>query len=175
MQMRMQMLASALVVLLSAPAPVAAQIDLRLAGGASIPVGDFADAVELGWHGLGVLELTTPMQPMSLRVDGQYNMFALSADEDESVSVISGTLNLGYRLPTPGTPFSPYVIAGLGAYHSDCTSAGCEGTTKFGWNGGLGTKLYFLGFRSFLEARFHSTSSGNNEVRYVPVTLGVIF
>ncbi len=167
-------------VLLGATSPLAAQIDFRLAGGASLPVGDLADGVDVGWHGLGALELTSPMQPMSLRLDGQYNRFGLSddapgdPDADESVTVISGTLNLGYRIPLTDSPFSPYVIAGLGAYNSDCSAEGCDGTTKFGWNGGLGTKMYFFGFRSFLEARYHSTSLGEEDVRYVAGTFGLI-
>ena len=51
----------------------------------------------------------------------------------------------------------------------------CEGTTHFGWNVGLGMKLYALGFRSFVEARYHRTSANGSSVNYFPVTLGLLF
>ncbi|HEX6588632.1 MAG TPA: outer membrane beta-barrel protein [Longimicrobiales bacterium] len=169
----------AVCIALACPAPAVAQFDVGVAGGASIPVGDLADGVDVGWHAMGTVALTSLMQPMSLRLDGAYNSFGLSdeggPDAGESVTVISGTLNLAYRLPLTDSPFSPYVIAGLGGYNSDCTAEGCEGTTKFGWNAGAGTKLYFLGFRWFLEARYHSTDRGGADVSYVPITLGVLF
>jgi hypothetical protein len=79
-------------------------------------------------------------------------------------------------LPTPGTPTSPYLIAGLGAYRTDCSVASaCNAVTHFGWNIGLGTKLYVLGFRSFLEARYHRTSANGRSVNYFPFTVGLMF
>jgi hypothetical protein len=71
---------------------------------------------------------------------------------------------------------SPYLISGLGAYRTECSLdvVACEATTKFGWNVGLGTKL-FVGFRSFVEARYHRTKRGDRQVSYFPLTLGVMF
>jgi len=73
-------------------------------------------------------------------------------------------------------PFSPYVIAGAGAYHLACTGgARCGDATKFGWNAGLGTKLTGLGLRTFVEARFHSVVEPRADLHYFPVTLGLLF
>jgi opacity protein-like surface antigen len=90
-------------------------------------------------------------------------------------TVGSATLNATYRLPMTNSPMSPYLISGLGAYRTECSLAvGCEAATKFGWNVGLGTKL-FVGFRSFVEARYHRTKRGDGNVHYFPLTLGVMF
>jgi opacity protein-like surface antigen len=73
------------------------------------------------------------------------------------------------------SPMSPYLISGLGAYRTECSLAvGCDASTKFGWNVGLGTKL-FVGFRSFIEARYHRTKRGDSSVNYFPLTLGLMF
>src|SRR4051812_28983327 len=52
---------------------------------------------------------------------------------------------------------------------------GCAGSTHFGWNAGLGTRLYTWGVTSFLEARYHRTTRAGRGVHYVPVTFGLLF
>jgi hypothetical protein len=126
-----------------------------------------SDGVNTGWHALGTLALSTLMQPLGLRLDVAYNRFAFS-DVDGHQTVGSATLNGTYRLPMTNSPMSPYLISGLGAYRT-------EATTKFGWNVGLGSKLFVLGFRSFVEARYHRTKGADTHVNYFPLTLGVMF
>jgi opacity protein-like surface antigen len=150
-------------------------ISLGLAGGVSFPQGDLRDAANTGWHALGTLALSTLTQPLGLRVDVAYNQFGFTAGDGHQ-TVASATLNGTYRLPMTNSPMSPYLIAGLGAYRSECSLAqGCDAVTKFGWNAGLGTKLYVLGFRSFLEARYHRTKRGESTVNYFPLTFGLLF
>ena len=156
-------------------------ITLGLGGGVSFPQGDLADAANTGWNALGTLILSTPMQPLGLRADVAYNSFGFSAAEENAAgtsgshSVASVTANVTYRLPTPGTPVSPHLIAGLGAYRTDCSLDVCEAATHFGWNAGLGMKFYLLGLRSFVEARYHHASAEGSSISYVPVTLGLTF
>jgi hypothetical protein len=152
-------------------------VSVNIAGGVSLPQGDLADRVSMGWHGLAMLDLTSPMLPQGLRLDVAYNRFGF----DDAVgagnqTVMSGTLNFTYRVPAYNSPLSPYLIAGLGAYRVDCSqSAGCGAATRYGWNFGLGTKLYVLGLRSFLETRYHLTKFHGTPVHYFPVTFGVSF
>ena len=167
---------------LIAPASLLAQrpVSIGLAGGASIPSGDLREGVDVGWHGLATIVVSTLMQPLGLRVDVAYNRFAFSDDRpalaNEYQSTGSATLNFTYRLPMTNSPMSPYLISGLGAYRSECSlDAGCEATTRYGWNVGLGTKLYLLGFRSFLEARYHRTEIGDTDVQYFTPTFGLLF
>lgn len=163
---------------------VAAQrpLSIGLAGGVSLPQGDLGDGVNTGWHALATISLSSLMQPIGLRLDAAYNSFAFSDEtaaafgEDGDQTVSSATLNASYRLPMTNSPLSPYLITGLGAYRSDCSAdTGCDATTRFGWNAGLGTKLHVLGFRSFLEARFHRTRLGEGSINFVPVTFGLMF
>src|SRR5688500_1514606 len=136
------------------------------AGGASVPEGDLRDGASTGWHALGTVGLNTLMQPLGLRLDVAFNRFAFTDDAAEVLgdgnhSVGSATLNVTYRLPMTSSPLSPYLISGLGAYRSECSAAtGCEATTRYGWNAGLGTRVYSLGFRTFLEARYHRSTRG---------------
>jgi hypothetical protein len=157
-------------------------ISIGLGGGVSVPEGDLSNGANTGWHALASIVLSTPMQPLGLRADVAYNRFAFNNDAQSALggsgyeTVGSATVNATYRLPMPGTPMSPFVIAGLGAYRTDCSfGPGCGAATHFGWNAGLGTKLYVLGFRSFLEARYHRTKRDGSRVNYFPVTLGLIF
>jgi hypothetical protein len=138
--------------------------------------------VNTGWHALGTIALSTPMQPLGLRLDVAYNRFTFNDEVRTAVggsghqAVTSATLGATYRLPMTDSPVSPYLISGLGAYHTTCSlGPGCEGATHYGWNVGLGTKLYVLGFRSFLEARYHRTRYAGRHVNYFPVTLGLMF
>jgi len=160
-----------------AAAPLGAQqrpIWVGLSGGVSLPQGDLADGANTGWHAQGTLALSTLMQPLGLRLDVAYNRFEFS-DVDGNQSVGSATLNATYRLPMTNSPMSPYLVSGLGAYRSECSlEAGCDAETKFGWNVGLGTKLY-VGFRSFIEARYHRTRRGDASVNYFPLTFGLMF
>ncbi len=150
-------------------------VSIGLAGGVSLPQGDLSDGANTGWHALGTVVVSTLMQPLGLRLDVAYNRFAFS-DADGHQDVGSATLNGTYRLPMTNSPMSPYLISGLGAYRSECSlAAGCDATTRFGWNVGLGAKVFALGFRSFVEARYHRTTRGDSQVNYFPLTVGVMF
>lgn len=157
-------------------------ISVGVGGGVSLPQGDLSDGANPGWHAIGTIALSSLMQPLGLRLDAAYNRFAFSDEtqaalgEDGFETVISATLNATYRLPMTNSPLSPYLISGLGAYRTECSlDPECEATIRYGWNVGLGTKLYVLGFRSFLEARYHRTERGESDVNFFPVTFGVMF
>ena len=156
-------------------------ISVGLGGGVSIPEGDLRDGANPGWHALATIALGSLTQPLGLRLDGAYNRFAFSDEAqaalgDGNQTVGSATLNVTYRLPMTDSPFSPYLISGLGAYRTECSlDAECGAATRYGWNAGLGTRLYFLGARTFLEARYHRTDRGGSDVHFFPVTFGLNF
>ena len=168
----------------AAIAPAAAQrpISIGLGGGISIPEGDLREDVNTGWHALATVALSTLMQPLGLRLDVAYNSFAFTDEAQVALggagdqTVGSATLNVTYRLPMTDSPLSPYLISGLGAYRTDCSvEPDCEASTRYGWNVGLGTKLYVLGLRTFLEGRYHRTDRGGSDVHFFPVTFGLMF
>ena len=157
-------------------------LSVGLAGGVSLPQGNLRDGATTGWHALATVALSTLMQPLGLRLDVAYNRFNFSdaaraaAGSAGYQSVGSATLNATYRLPMTDSPLSPYVITGVGAYRSECSlGSGCDAQTRYGWNAGLGMKMYVLPFRTFLEARYHRTSRDGRAITYYPVTLGLQF
>lgn len=152
-------------------------VQLSIAGGASAPHGSLSEATSVGWHAMGAININSLFIPLGLRFEGAYNLLLAKDDTPTiggDVSIISLTGNLTYRWPMTNSILSPYLIAGMGAYRTDCRDA-CDSSTDFGWNAGLGTKLYLIGFRSFLEARFHSTSRDGNRVNYFPISFGITF
>jgi hypothetical protein len=159
--------------LCAAPLP-AQHLTLGLAGGTSLAATAVDDGRSTGWHGLLFVGLERTMQPLALRLDLAHSRSSFdvgTAPEQTSTerAVSSATLNLTYRLPAAGSSFSPYVIAGLGAYHAECEEdIACDGATRRGWNAGLGTRVRVAGVRLFAEARYHD--SGTAE--YLPITLG---
>lgn len=164
------------------PAALAAQRPLAvgIAGGVAVPVGRLGDDASAGWRALGTLALSSPFQPLSLRLDGAYDRFALddagALDGNGALTVGSATLNVGYRLPMTRSPMSPYLITGLGAYRTACASGlECGATTRFGWNAGLGTKVRVLGTTTFIEARYHRTTRDRGRMHFVPVSVGMLF
>lgn len=183
--MRHWILVTAFVALVPAAAPsLGAQrpVTIGVGGGASLPSGSLGDGTSAGWHALGTIALGTPMQPLGLRLDLAYNRFAfddrgrtaLGVDGHETVA--SATLNATYRLPMTGSPISPYLITGLGAYRTACSlDDACDAVTRYGWNVGLGARLVTLGVRSFVEARYHRTTRGGSDVHFFPLTLGLTF
>ena len=166
-----------------AAGPLAAQrpLTLGVAGGVAMPQGDFGDAVDGGWRGLATLALSSPMQPLGLRLDAAHDRFdfgggAATALRGGRRTVTSGTLNVTYRLPMTRSALSPYLIGGLGAHRLACGGgAACDAATRFGWSAGVGTKLTGLHLRTFLEARLQTVSQGGRDVRYFPVTFGLLF
>jgi hypothetical protein len=157
------------------------RVSLNLAAGVTLPQGDLADRVSTGWHGLATVNLSSPTQVYGLRFDLAHHRFGYNDDLRATVgngrlTTTSATVNVTYRLPMNNAPLSPYLITGLGAYVTGCTQgADCDAAAHYGWNIGLGAKLYVLGFQSFLEARFHRTGHRGSDVYYFPVTLGIAF
>ncbi|HJQ19300.1 MAG TPA: outer membrane beta-barrel protein [Gemmatimonadaceae bacterium] len=179
MTRRLLLLAGIFASLVLPPAAVSAQSPFMLAigGGGSLPLGDFGDAANMGWHALASVGVSTLMQPLGLRLDVAHNRFGAKGGAGSAGQAItSGTLNVTYRLPMTNSPLSPYIIAGAGAYHFQCTGGvSCGTATRFGWNGGLGTKIASLGLKWFLEGRFHFVDAEPGSVKFAPVTLGLIF
>lgn len=183
-------LAAALLGLLPPAAPAHGQrpVTFGVAGGVSLPAGDFGDGVDVGWHALATISLGSQMHayPLALRLDGAYSQFAFagtvagtgggSALAGGSQRTFSVTLNPTYRLPSAGWPLAPYVIGGAGAYNLGCAGdARCDATTRFGWNAGLGTRFAGLRLKGFVEARYHRVALGGGDVQFFPVTLGLTF
>jgi hypothetical protein len=162
------------------PAMANAQRLLRLnvGGGGSLTAGRFSDAARPGLHVLAGLELSALTQPISIRVDATHNLFTARAGGPDQWSVTSATFNVAYRLPRTNSALSPYVITGAGAYRSDCVAlfpVVCTAVTDFGWNAGLGSRFAALGFKGFVEGRWHVVHARGSNTQFIPLTFGLTF
>jgi outer membrane protein with beta-barrel domain len=182
--MRLWILATAWLGVVSPLASVEAQkpISFGVGAGISLPQGDVSDDVNTGWHALVTAALGSSMQPLGLRLDVAYNRFGFSDQQQAALggeghlTASSATLNVTYRLPKATWSVSPYILLGLGVYRTDCSlGPGCESRVRYGWNYGLGAKLFFLGFTNFVEIRGHRTKSRAGDVHYFPLTFGIMF
>ena len=46
-----------------------------LGGGVDLPMGDFDDAANTGWHGLAAVTFTPATWPVGIQIDGNYGRF----------------------------------------------------------------------------------------------------
>jgi hypothetical protein len=150
-------------------------VSFGIAGGASIPLGDFSNFAATGWHAGGLLEWNTPASPIGVRVEGVYHRFGEKAGNYPSI--IAGLLNVFWNFPmTQPYTVRPYLIGGAGIYNERCD--GCQSQTKAGLNGGGGITIPLSGFSTFVEARFHivfDSNAGASNSTFVPISVGIRF
>ncbi len=176
-------LAIATIALVAAPRVSHAQLglvkpfQLGIAGGAAQPMSDLKDAANMGYNATAALGINLPFIPVGLRVDGAYNQFGEKTGVPAKLHVISATGNVVWRLPSVG--ISPYLIGGAGLYMQTATSTGTTSTSltdnHLGWNAGAGINLPLSVFKAFVEARYNSYSTDAGSVKFVPVTVGIMF
>lgn len=167
-------------------------ISFGVAGGVSVPSGDYSDLAKMGYHGEVLMGIHMPAMPLSFRIDGFYHKFD-GKDQpfvtDASARIIGGTANLVWDIPAAG-PVRFYMIGGGGVYNikEEATvefpgnlqlgvSSGEQEAkdTKFGLNGGLGVRFALPGIQPFVEARYHSVFAEGTNMNVIPVTVGIMF
>ncbi|HZI51857.1 MAG TPA: outer membrane beta-barrel protein [Terriglobia bacterium] len=160
-------------------------MSVGIAGGAAIPVGDFADFYTTGYNGTVFLGFKSVGSPIGIRIDGMYNKMSVKDDASisipgvgfvEAATISSANANLVYSLP--GTGISPYLIGGGGIYGLRLDVDGGDDPdmeTDFGVNGGIGASFPLSGFNTFIEARLHHIFTENRSTQFIPVTFGISF
>ena len=151
---------------------------IGIAGGVTMPMGDFGDFYDTGFNVTGSLGFRPATLPVGLSFDlGYHSLGAGDGDDDifddvGDVRIISGTGNVVIPFTTTGG-IRPYVIGGVGFYNFD--SEGVEGSTDFGLNAGGGLEFALSGFNTFLEARFHSAFTEEDNTNFLPIVFGIKF
>jgi hypothetical protein len=156
---------------LAAPA-IHAQTSFSVAIGAAVPMGDAADAVEMGYNATLGIGIKPPLAPLGLRVEGMFNSFAFKS------ALLDGESNRVMGVTANGTfSFAPqiYGIAGIGMYNSKASVTGASSNTDFGFNIGAGVNIPLTGFGTFVEARFHHVASDGGNFQFIPITVGIKF
>lgn len=156
--------------------------------GASVPMGDFGDGADLGFHLGGLIEYKPASLPMSLRGELTYHRNGLKSDYfgsdfgdiDGNFSQIDFVGNALMPFGDAASTARPYVIGGLGLYRLKA-SAEFEGLdvsdtqTKFGLNFGAGLTFNLSGFETFVETRFHSVFAEDSNLNFIPLSFGFKF
>jgi opacity protein-like surface antigen len=144
---------------------------LLLGGGVGIPVGVYDDVVKLGWHGTAGVSFQPRGLPVGLQIDGTYAQFSDESPLDIKNQLIYGTADARLRFSSsPGS--QPYIIGGVGVYNSKATGSDAleDSSTDFGINLGAG---FDFGTAFFLEARWHNVFLDGDNLKFIPLTLGV--
>jgi len=156
--------------------------------GASVPMGDFGDGADLGFHLGGLIEYKPASLPMSLRGELTYHRNGLKDDFfgsdfgsiDGNFSQIDFVGNAVMPFGDAASTARPYVIGGLGLYRLKA-SAEYEGIdisdtqTKVGLNFGAGLTFNLSGFETFVETRFHSVFAEDSNMNFIPLSFGFKF
>jgi hypothetical protein len=203
-------LAVAIVVpsLLDAQTPVASPVTVTLSGGAVMPMGDLDDIGNTGFAIAGGAEFATSMFPFGLRAELGYTRFGSETGsfpdgEGGTIDLELRPSNLAFTLNAILAPavsaaspaaVRPYAIAGVGFYNAKFDAdvegggfdvGGSESKAGFGLNGGAGVRFQFVGFSSFIEARYHHLFKGMPDLEsedeeltwksagYLPIVFGI--
>jgi hypothetical protein len=165
----------ALLLVAGAAAPVAAQARgyIGFGAGASIPIGDFADAAKTGWLGQVMGGVTSANGMLGGRIDGTYGQNSFKGTGFGKLKLLGVNADV---VITPGkrpAKAHPYFLAGVGFYNA---KAGGDGDTKLALNGGLGIQIHAGNRMDFYaEGRFISVRSEGGSTNFIPITIGLRF
>jgi opacity protein-like surface antigen len=176
--------ALALTSLLAAPALRAQGAEFSLGGGLGVPLGNFDDAVKLGWMGLFGVSFVPNGSPVGIQFDGQYQQYKFDGSTSLKDRLLVGTGNIVFKFKTSDeSTFRPYLIGGGGVYNIKATGTNDLGplfdtggsTTKFGLNAGAGFDFKAGSAGLFVEGRFHDVFTSGSNVKFLPITVGIRF
>lgn len=161
-------------------------VSFGVSGGASIPVGDLSDGVDVGYN-LGAHVLLSPasLSMLSFRGDVSLDSWKFKNSSKASLRALDVMANAIVKSGS-AMAIKPYAIGGLGLVNSkaSATSTTVGGVTvtvdsksesNFGIQAGGGLEFQLSGFTTFLEAKFVNAFGDNSSSRWVPVTFGIRF
>ena len=144
-----------------------------LGGGLTMPLSDYSQIDNAGWHLFGKVDFGVPMSPVSFRVDGMYaQTTAQSTTLGTTTKLAGGTADIVYHVPLGVPGLKPYLIGGGGLYN---VNIGGSSETKFTWGGGLGTAIGLGPLHAFIEGRYMSVQLDGTPLKFAPVTAGLSF
>lgn len=147
-------------------------VSIGLAGGISLPMGDFGDAFKSGYIITGSVGFRPSAVPFGIRGEVGYQSHDLDGP-DASLTTLYGTANAVFNFSGgAASGIAPYFIAGLGIYNF---GGDFDGTTDFGINAGAGMDFALSGFNTFVEARYHHVFTEDEATTFIPITFGIRF
>jgi len=159
--------------------------------GGTIPLGDFSDGADLGWHLGGLIEYKQPSIPVTWRGEITYHRNGLKEDFfgdeipgigniDGNFSMFNFVANALYPFGDPASTARPFIIGGLGLYRLKATAEFndidiSDSETKFGLNLGGGFNFALSGFETFVELRYHTVFTKDSNTNFIPISFGFKF
>ena len=176
---------------------------VSIAAGPAVPMGNVGDFAKTGFTVGGGIEFGSSIFPFGLRAELAYSRLGKNdpsfTDPDlgtfsakATPNILNVNLNAIVAPKVPAAQIRPYAIAGVGFYHSTIdmeftaggpTISNDEKKGSFGLNGGAGVRFQFVGFSSFVEARYHHVVKGIPDAEssdgswksagYLPIVFGI--
>lgn len=164
--------ATALLVAVSATAE--AQSRFGVTAGISSPMGDFGDAVDLGFT-VGAQYAIPLKNGLGLRINGDWSTFGAQVG-DANVTLLGLMANVTYDINT-GSGFKPYLVGGLGFYNTNVDISGVDSESNLAWNIGAGYNFEIGGKKLFAEIRYLTITEGDtfSETQTLPIVIGFRF
>jgi hypothetical protein len=180
-------------------------VSYGIAAGATVPTGSLSNLHDTGWNVVGSVDWTSRTIPVGFRGDLEYHKLAgaqltVAPPGGTSVSTVADDLSLWaatgdllwlLRRGTEREPITPYVMAGVGLYHTSGDQTATTGaiqttvsnsSTNFGLNAGAGVNWRISSFSTFAELRFHNVFNGalddhgdKTNARFFPLSRGLRF
>lgn len=171
---RVRQLAAAVAVatVVGVSAGTAQSARVGLGAGLTVPLSEYKNSDNTGWHVLAKVDIKIPMSPVGVRVDGLYGQTSQKAPLTGNTKLAGGMAELVWHIPTMVPGFKPYVLGGGGVYN---VNPGGGSTTKFAWGAGLGSAIGVGPIHAFAEARYISVQLTPTHLKFVPVTAGLSF
>ena len=162
---------------------------IGIAAGATLPVSDYNQIANSGYHITLLFDAERSASPVSFRAEGgfiQLDMAQNASSGVEHTEIWNATANMVVNTSAMMAPRAvfharngPYFIAGLGWYRvpGESLANGFRvfNQNKVGVNAGVGYWIPLSGFRAFVEARYHSVLSSDAHVSFIPISVGVLF
>lgn len=145
------------------------RLSLGTGFGATLPIGDAADVLDLGWHAQANLGLSKTTWPVGLRFDVGYHSLGGSEALFPDQRIISGLANIELRLNRAGGPGGFFLAAGPGVYNLKPGDGPSD--TEFGIFGGVGYKFAMTNLLLGLEGKFHSIFTEPRSTQLIPFSI----
>jgi opacity protein-like surface antigen len=144
-----------------------------LTGGIALPLGDFGEGSELGFH-FGAQYQVPLSGALGLRLNGDWGRYGFT-DFDGNTTLLGGIVNLTYDIDT-GTGLMPYVFGGLGYYNTSAEIGGISGDdSNLAFNVGAGYNFPMGNAKLFTEIRYLSIQGDGGSRNTLPIVIGIRF
>lgn len=164
----------------TAQAQAPGRASFHLAGGITLPMGDFGDAFGTGFQALGGVSFGLGGLPFAIRVDGFYGQN--SGDEDVTgpdvkVKMFGGMAGGQFNFGSDASPVKPYILAQIGMVNSkvDVPNLDLSAETDFAFGGGGGIGFGLGSIAAFVEALYTSIATEGGSSNFIAARFGVRF